>query len=99
MTLESGHLCKKIHYVNAARFEHRSRKTWRSICAKFFVEIARSAGYRRYKNPYFIVFFAITTMRAKFSCTSYVRANNDDCRHANASLPVATHWRTRFVKR
>jgi hypothetical protein len=32
---------------------------------KFFFENARSAGYRSYKNPYFIVFFAIVTMRAQ----------------------------------
>jgi len=32
---------------------------------KFFFEIARRASYRRYKYPYFIVFFAITAMRAQ----------------------------------
>jgi hypothetical protein len=32
---------------------------------KFFLEMAQRAGYRRYKNPYFIVFFAIATMRAQ----------------------------------
>jgi hypothetical protein len=32
---------------------------------KFFFENAQRAGYRRYKNPYFIVFFAIVTMRAQ----------------------------------
>jgi len=32
---------------------------------KLFFEISWRAGYRRYKNPYFIVFFAIVTMRTQ----------------------------------
>jgi len=31
---------------------------------KFFFEIVRRTNYRHYKNPYFIVFFAIMAMRA-----------------------------------
>jgi len=31
---------------------------------KFFFEIVRRTNYRRHKNPYFIVFFAIMAMRA-----------------------------------
>jgi len=37
-----------------------------NLC-NFFFEIAWRANYRRHKNPYFIVFFAIVTMRAQTS--------------------------------
>ena len=50
-----GHTC----------FERRQRKNVAINMRKFFFEIARRAGYRRYKNPYFIVFFAITTMHGR----------------------------------
>jgi len=58
------HLCKNFHsfgmHASSAFNEKRNGQ-----CEQIFFEIARRADYRRYKNPYFIVFFATVTMRAQ----------------------------------
>ena len=58
-------ICAKIFITPAYVLRASSTQNVAINMRKFFFEIARRAGYRRYKNPYFIVFFAIMTMRAQ----------------------------------
>jgi len=62
--LARDHLCKIFHYASMGASSVVNAKR-NDQYAQIFFEIARRAGYRRYKNPYFIVFSAITTMRAQ----------------------------------
>ncbi|HET8973307.1 MAG TPA: hypothetical protein VFN63_08470 [Pseudolabrys sp.] len=58
-------ICAKIFIVPACVLRVSSTQNVAINMRKFFFEIAWKAGYRRYKNPYFIVFSAIVTMRAQ----------------------------------
>jgi len=58
-------VCAKIFILPACVLRTSSTKNVMINKRKFFFEIARRADYRRYKNPYFIVFFATVTMRAQ----------------------------------
>jgi hypothetical protein len=57
--------CAKIFATSAHVLRTSSTENSAIIVRKFFFEIARRPNYRRYENPYFIVFFAITTMRGR----------------------------------
>ena len=58
-------ICAKIFVTPAYVLRASSTQNVAINMRKFFFKIARRAGYRRYKNPYFIVFFAITTMHGR----------------------------------
>lgn len=58
-------ICAKIFITSGCVRRASLTQNVASNMRKFFFEIARRASYRRYKNPYFIVFFATTTMHAQ----------------------------------
>jgi hypothetical protein len=61
-------ICAKIFITPTYVLRASSTQNVAINMRKFFFEIARRAGYRRYKNPYFIVVFAIVTD----ACTNLV---------------------------
>jgi len=58
-------ICAKLFITPAYVLRASSTQNAAINKRKFFFKNARRAGYRRYKNPYFIVFFAITTMHGR----------------------------------
>jgi hypothetical protein len=60
----AGTVCAKIFILPACVLRAPSTKNITINTRKLFFEIARRADYRHYKNPYFMVFFAVMTMRA-----------------------------------
>jgi hypothetical protein len=58
-------ICAKIFIASTCVLRAPSTKNVTINTRKFFFKIERRTDYRRYKNPYFIVFFTAVTMCAQ----------------------------------